>query len=202
MEIVRAAPRAPADVRGVRRAIRSVRGRSGRRDDNRIYNTLAERTITSAEAARGWVALDVDLSLYAGRNGSLHRPDGRKWQIIVGTHVLAGSVSNVYLGSPALMTDVEGAREYLRRQTVALIFSSLRRFPHHGLEGPQEVGAAVLGADGIDRFERIGIVASPCSLQQSRQTLLAIEACNCSRVTTAEYTNARPDCRRESTPFL
>lgn len=86
--------------------------------DNRIYNTLTERTITSADTERGWVALDVDLSLYAGRKWSLfYRPDGRKWQIIVGTHVLAGSVSNVYLGSPALMTDVEGAREYLRRLT-------------------------------------------------------------------------------------
>ena len=86
--------------------------------DNRVYNTLTERTISSAEAARGWVALDVDLSTYAGRKWSLfYRPDGRKWQIIVGTHVLAGSVSNVYLGSPALMTDVEGAREYLRRLT-------------------------------------------------------------------------------------
>jgi hypothetical protein len=87
--------------------------------DNRIYNTLAEQTITAADASRGWVPVDVDLSAYAGRKWSLfYRPDGRKWQIIVGTHVLAGSVANVYLGSPVLMTDVEGAREYLRRQTV------------------------------------------------------------------------------------
>ena len=87
--------------------------------DNRIYTTLMEQPITSAEAARGWVPVNVDLSEYAGRKWSLfYRPDERKWQIIVGTHVLAGSVSNVYLGSPILMTDVEGAWEYLRRQTV------------------------------------------------------------------------------------
>lgn len=86
--------------------------------DGRVYNTIVERTVTSADAERGWVPLDVDLSTYAGRKWSLfYRPDQRKWHIIVGTHVLAGRVSNVYLGSPALMTDVEGAREYLRRLT-------------------------------------------------------------------------------------
>jgi hypothetical protein len=87
--------------------------------DGRIYTTLAEPTVTSTEmAARGWIDVDVDLSLYAGRKWSLFfRPDERKWDVIVGTHVLSGDVSRVYMGTPALMTDVEGAREYLRRLT-------------------------------------------------------------------------------------
>jgi hypothetical protein len=87
--------------------------------DRRIYNTLAERTVTAADVrASGWIRLDVDLSNYAGRQWSLfYRPDDIKWQIIVGTHVLSGSVANVYLGMPVMVTDVEGAREYLGRLT-------------------------------------------------------------------------------------
>ena len=87
--------------------------------DERIYNTLAEPTVTTADVrATGWIPVDVDLSMYAGRQWSLfYRPDDIKWQVIVGTHVLSGSVPNVYLATPALVTDVEGAREYLRRLT-------------------------------------------------------------------------------------
>ena len=87
--------------------------------DERIYNTLAEPIVTTdLVRSQGWIPIDVDLSLYAGRKWSVfYRPDEAKWQIIVGTHVVSGSASNVYLGAPALMTDVDGAREYLRRLT-------------------------------------------------------------------------------------
>lgn len=87
--------------------------------DRRIYNTLVEPVVTTAEVrASGWIPLDVDLSMYAGRKWSLfYRPDDIKWQIIVGTRVVSGSVANVYLGMPAMVTDVEGAREYLVRLT-------------------------------------------------------------------------------------
>ena len=85
--------------------------------DNRIYNTIAEPTIDAGDDTR-WTLVDADLSLYAGRQWSLfYRPDTIKWRIIVGTHVVSGRVSNVYLGAPALVTAVEGAREYLKRQT-------------------------------------------------------------------------------------
>ena len=85
--------------------------------DNRIYNTIVEPTIATA-GPDSWTLVDADLSLYAGRKWSLfYRPDETKWRIIIGTHVVSGSVPTVYLGAPALMTDVEGAREYLRRQT-------------------------------------------------------------------------------------
>ena len=88
--------------------------------DGRIYNTVAETTL-DANAASGWTPVDVDLSLYAGRQRSLfYRPDRTRWQIILATRVLSGHVPQVYLGMPALLTDVEGAREYLRRLTNAL----------------------------------------------------------------------------------
>ncbi len=85
--------------------------------DNRIYNTVVEPTIATTNKD-AWVLVDADLSLYAGRKWSLfYRPDETKWRIVIGTHVISGTVANVYLGAPALMSDVEGAREYLRRQT-------------------------------------------------------------------------------------
>ena len=85
--------------------------------DNRIYNTLTETTVTTADAGgTEWIPIAADLSLYAGRKWSLfYRPDETKWRIIVGTHLLAGAVPSVYLGSLAVVTDTEGAREYLRR---------------------------------------------------------------------------------------
>lgn len=87
--------------------------------DRRIYHTLEERTVTTADVrASGWIPFDADLSRYAGRQWSLfYRPDDIKWQIIVATRVLSGSVANVYLGMPVMVTDVEGAREYLGRLT-------------------------------------------------------------------------------------
>ena len=85
--------------------------------DNRIYNTISETTVATADAGgKDWFPIDADLSLYAGRKWSLfYRPDETKWRIIVGTHLLSGAVPSVYLGSLALVTDTAGAREYLRR---------------------------------------------------------------------------------------
>lgn len=85
--------------------------------DNRRYETLAEHTITSADtAARGWIPVAVDLSAYAGRKFSLfYRPDRIRWRIVIGTHVLAGAPGVVYLGEPAITTDVDAAHEYAKR---------------------------------------------------------------------------------------
>ena len=89
--------------------------------DDRLYTTLVETTVTSEETrTRGWTLIQADLSPYAGRKFSLfYRPDSRLWKVIVGTHVLEGDPAVMYLGNPALMTDVEGAREYLARTTRA-----------------------------------------------------------------------------------
>jgi hypothetical protein len=87
--------------------------------DERLYNTLVELPVSSAEtAARGWVPVEADLSRFAGWHWSLfYRPDSRLWKIVIGTHVLSGDPPAAYLGIPALMTDAEGAREYLARTT-------------------------------------------------------------------------------------
>ena len=84
--------------------------------DNRIYNTVLETPVATTDQ-QAWIPVEADLSLYAGRKWSLfYRPDETKWRIILGTHVVSGSVPRVYLGAPALVTDVDGAREYLQRQ--------------------------------------------------------------------------------------
>jgi hypothetical protein len=85
--------------------------------DNRRYDTVIEQTITSDQtASRGWIAMAADLSRYAGRKFSLFfRPDEIQWRVVVATHVVAGSPGVVYLGEPAITTDVDGAREYVHR---------------------------------------------------------------------------------------
>lgn len=87
--------------------------------DDRLYTTLVETPVTSGETAtRGWSPVEADLSLYAGRQWSLfYRPDSRLWKVVIGTHVLEGDPPLVYLGIPAMLTDAEGAREYLARVT-------------------------------------------------------------------------------------
>lgn len=85
--------------------------------DNRRYETVVEQTITSDEtASKGWITVAADLSRYAGRKLSLFfRPDEIQWRVVVGTHVVSGSPGVVYLGDPAVTTDIDGAREYARR---------------------------------------------------------------------------------------
>ena len=103
-------PRAAGDA--------SVAFRVGISDD-RFYQTLLERTITSADtAARGWIPLSADLAPFAGRKLSLfYRPDTRRWRLVLGTHVVAGAPAAVYLAEPAITADVDSAREYFRRRT-------------------------------------------------------------------------------------
>jgi hypothetical protein len=86
--------------------------------DDRIYRTLVERTITSADtAAIGWTPVVADLSFFAGRQLSLFfRPDERRWRIILGTHSVSGAPSGAYLGEPTIESDVEAAREYVKRR--------------------------------------------------------------------------------------
>ena len=87
--------------------------------DDRLYNTLVDTPVTSADTAtRGWVPVEADLKAFAGWQWSLfYRPDDRLWRVVIGTHVLDGRPPAAYLGVPALLTDAEGAREYLARLT-------------------------------------------------------------------------------------
>jgi energy-coupling factor transporter ATP-binding protein EcfA2 len=66
--------------------------------------------------AKGWILVSADLSPYAGRKFSLfYRPDGRKWRVIIGTHVIAGSPEFLVLGEPSIEADIESGREYRQR---------------------------------------------------------------------------------------
>jgi hypothetical protein len=84
--------------------------------DDRRYDNLIEQHVTSAETAKGWVTVSADLSPYAGRKFSLfYRPDSRKWNVIIGTHVIEGSPGFLVLGEPSVQADIESAREYRQR---------------------------------------------------------------------------------------
>jgi hypothetical protein len=84
--------------------------------DDRRFDNLIEQHVTSAETANGWVTVSADLSPYAGRKFSLfYRPDNRKWHIVIGTHVVAGSPEFLVLGEPSIDADIESAREYRQR---------------------------------------------------------------------------------------
>jgi hypothetical protein len=84
--------------------------------DDRIYTPLVEVPVTSDASAAGWIPISVDLSEYAGRKWSLfYRPDERRWKLILGTYTVAGAPVAAYIGEPAIETDNDSAREYLRR---------------------------------------------------------------------------------------
>lgn len=87
--------------------------------DNRRYQTLSELTVTSHETrTRGWTPVTADLSDHAGRKWSVfYRPDEIRWTVVIGAHVLSGAPGVVYIGAPAIITDIAGAREYATRVT-------------------------------------------------------------------------------------
>src|SRR5262245_18832574 len=86
--------------------------------DDRFYQTLVEQTIAAADtSSRGWIGVSADLSPFAGRKLSLFfRPDRRRWRLVLGTHVVAGAPSGVYLADPVIAADVDSAREYMVRR--------------------------------------------------------------------------------------
>lgn len=86
--------------------------------DERAFEPLAQRTVTAAESARGWMPLSADMSLYAGRKFSLfYQPDGRQWRIILRVNRTAGSAERAFWGVPGIDTDVGSARRFYSRPT-------------------------------------------------------------------------------------
>lgn len=85
--------------------------------DNRVYEGLAERTLT---VERGWTELSADLSAYAGFKWSLfYRPDRIVWRIVLSTNAVGHAPARAIWGSPEILTDVSSAREYnVRRRQV------------------------------------------------------------------------------------
>jgi hypothetical protein len=82
--------------------------------DDRIYDRLVQRTVSSAESRAGWTDLEADLSLYAGRKLSLfYRPHGRRWRVILSADWIEGTAAAVW-GAPGIDTDSAAARRFLK----------------------------------------------------------------------------------------
>ena len=111
----------PLPRRGVLRAFVAlepaggvVRLRVGISDD-RIYERLTDLVLSSEP--RSWVPLSVDLSAYAGWKWSLfYRPERVVWHLVLAADSLDGRRSAALWGSPEIVTDNSGAREYAGRR--------------------------------------------------------------------------------------
>jgi hypothetical protein len=94
-------------------AAASARVRIGISDD-RIYEQLAERTLTPGDTR--WIDVSADLSAYAGWKWSLfYRPDRMIWRLVLATDWLAAP-STVVWGLPQILSDAASAREYAARR--------------------------------------------------------------------------------------
>jgi len=84
--------------------------------DDRLYDALAERRITvRADSPPQWARLEIDLSLYSGRQWSLfYRPDSHPWRLVFNADLTEGHALALW-GSPGVDTDVNGAREWRSR---------------------------------------------------------------------------------------
>jgi hypothetical protein len=84
--------------------------------DDRVYESLVERSVTSADSVNGWTSIVANLSNYAGPKLSLfYQPDGRTWHIVLATDPLQGAAREAYWGEPGIDTDTAAARAYFRQ---------------------------------------------------------------------------------------
>jgi hypothetical protein len=91
-----------------------VRFRVGISDD-RVYEGLD--AITIPPDRRGWTELRVDLSAYAGWKWSLfYRPDRVIWHLVLAVDAASGGAVAAVWGSPEIVTDARGLREYGARR--------------------------------------------------------------------------------------
>jgi hypothetical protein len=82
--------------------------------DDRVSENLSD--IVGVPAG-GFTDLTVNLSAYAGRKWSLfYRPDSIAWHLTLSTDAVAGIASRGLWGSPELVTDRAGMRDYLERR--------------------------------------------------------------------------------------
>jgi len=92
----------------------SVRLRIGVSDD-RIYERLTD--VVLAPGQRRWVDVRTDLSAYAGRKWSLfYHPDRVMWRVVLAADAIDGVPTTALWGSPEIVTDRDGAREYAARR--------------------------------------------------------------------------------------
>ena len=92
----------------------SVRLRVGVSDD-RIYERLTDVVLTPGQ--QGWVDVRTDLSAYAGRKWSLfYHPERVTWRVVLAADAIDGVPTTAVWGSPEIVTDREGAKEYTARR--------------------------------------------------------------------------------------
>ena len=83
--------------------------------DFRTYEGLTQHTITAAQP--GWTDIRTDLSAYAGFKWSLfYRPDRVTWRVVLAADVVGDGPAAAVWGSPEIVTDVTGAKEYVTRR--------------------------------------------------------------------------------------
>jgi hypothetical protein len=92
----------------------SVRLRVGVSDD-RIYERLTDVVLTQGQ--RGWVDVRTDLSASAGWKWSLfYHPERVMWRVVLAADAIDGVPTTAVWGSPEIVTDGDGAKEYSTRR--------------------------------------------------------------------------------------
>jgi hypothetical protein len=83
--------------------------------DDRIYERLTD--IDLSPATRGWTPIRTDLSAYAGPKWSLfYHPDRIMWRVVLAADAIGGAPARALWGSPEIVTDRAGAKEYSARR--------------------------------------------------------------------------------------
>jgi hypothetical protein len=91
-----------------------VRLRVGVSDD-RIYERLTDVVLTAGQ--RGWVDVRTDLSAYAGWKWSFfYHPERVMWRVVLAADAIDGIPATAVWGSPEIVTDRDGAKEYTVRR--------------------------------------------------------------------------------------
>ena len=84
--------------------------------DRRTYETLATRTVATAECSSGSSAMTIDLSRYGGWQWSLfYRPDERTWDLIFGVTAISGRSEAAMWEGLRVETDTREARAFVAR---------------------------------------------------------------------------------------
>lgn len=113
----------PLPRHGVLRALASldptatqvpVRLRVGVSDD-RIYERLTDVDLPPGNPH--WIAVQTDLSAYAGWKWSLfYRPERIVWHVVLAADATGGTQSRALWGLPEIVTDLKSAKEYSERR--------------------------------------------------------------------------------------
>lgn len=91
-----------------------IRVRIGISDD-RVYESLTQTILSPGD--QRWMALETDLSAYAGWKWSLfYRPERVMWRLVLAADAIGGAPTRALWGSPEILTDPASAKEYSARR--------------------------------------------------------------------------------------